>query len=342
MSASKECYHLDDYIVITVDIEDCPVVEFPLIELFNISTATVVDNYLDVVKDYVVQLLEDTTWLDLQSATCLLSSRLCLYHRRNEGELLSLRRPALQRLITQKIRCRSGVNYDPIEVPLFIRFMRPGITLPHRATFPTAISHISRSIASIFPGESHSSHGARSVFCPCPDVICSSITKVSTLAETTPNCSATLIMHTEELDGSNTTLDAPIVTSKDVGYDHASSQMPLLECKAVSCPHSCIRSQLLIFEMVQHTAALSASPGDVVILFSTTSTMTDMGILPYHIATPVSFWADTSCHHDIEDFNTLLPSIGMKFQPIDRGRLRSCSGCSPLSLGFVVLSCHVG
>ncbi len=44
MSASMELYHWNDYVAIKVDIEDCPVVEFPLTELFDIANATVVDN----------------------------------------------------------------------------------------------------------------------------------------------------------------------------------------------------------------------------------------------------------------------------------------------------------
>jgi hypothetical protein len=324
MMAPREFYHSDDYVVITVDIEDCPLVEFPLTELFDIATSTVVDNYLEVVQDYVTQLIEDTTWLDTQSAKCLLCSRLRMYHRRNEGELLSLRQPALQRLITQKLRFRNGVNYDPIEVPLFIRFMNPDITLPRKTRFPTAISRISRSIASIFSNEAHGFDGARSYPCPIPGVLCPSTTKMSTLTGTTSNCSARRIMHTEDLDCSDTTLDAALVTTEDVEYYNASSRMTLPECKSVNCPYSCIQSQLLILDTVQHTAVTSTS-SDGVATTPATSTIADMGTLPYHIAMPVSFWADNSCHHDIEDFNRLLPSIGMKFHPIDRGRLRSCT-----------------
>lgn len=317
MSASKEWYHLDDYIVITVDIEDCPVVEFPLIELFAIATTTVVDNYLDVVKGYVAQLLEDTTWLDTQSAKCLLCSRLCMYHRRNEGELLSLRQPALQRFITQKLRCRNGVNYDPIEVPLLIRFMNPDITLPRKTRFPTAISRISPSIASIFSNEAHGFDGARSYPCPILGVLCPSTTKMSALTGTTSNCSARRNMHSEDLDCSDPTLDAALVTTEDVEYYNASSRMTLPECKSINRPRNfCIQSQLLIFDTVQHTAVPSTS-SDGVATTPATSTIADVGTLPYHIATPVSFWADSSCHHDIEDFNRLLPSIGMKFHPID-------------------------
>ena len=131
MSASMEFFHCNDCVAITIDIEDCPVVEFPLTELFDIANATVVDNYLVVVQDYVTQLLEDTTWLAKQSALCILRSRLCIYHRRNEDELdlLTLRQPGLQRLISQMLCCRNGVHSDPIEVPLFIRFKHVGKNL---------------------------------------------------------------------------------------------------------------------------------------------------------------------------------------------------------------------
>jgi hypothetical protein len=62
MSASREFSFLaDDSIIITADIDDCPWVEIPLTELFDLSTFNLVDNYIQVLHSYVAQLLEDTT-----------------------------------------------------------------------------------------------------------------------------------------------------------------------------------------------------------------------------------------------------------------------------------------
>lgn len=173
MSASREFYHSDDYVVITIDIEDCPLVEFPLSELYDTATSTVVDNNLEVVHGYVTQVLEDTTWLDTQSALCLLQARLCIFYRRNEGELLTLRQPALQRL--DEIPC------DPIEVPLFIRFAHPEITFPCRTRFPPAIHRRRQSTTMICSDEAPGFD--LTGFTPMSDVLCSSMTEVIILEE---------------------------------------------------------------------------------------------------------------------------------------------------------------
>ena len=139
MSASTEFYHSDNYVTITIDIEDCPVVEFPLTELFDIASSTIVDNYLEVLQEYVTQILEDTTWLDKQSKLCLLRARFCVYQRKNDGTLYTLRQSALQRLITQTLRCDYGVH-RPIEVPLFVRLRSPEINVPRKTRFPVALA----------------------------------------------------------------------------------------------------------------------------------------------------------------------------------------------------------
>ena len=306
MSASMEFFHCNDCVAITIDIEDCPVVEFPLTELFDIANATVVDNYLVVVQDYVTQLLEDTTWLAKQSALCILRSRLCIYHRRNEDELLTLRQPALQRLISQMLRCRNGVHSDPIEVPLFIRFKHPEITLPRRTRFSTAISPVSRSTALICSTETHSFDSSRSN--PIPDVLCFSTAKASTLAEVTTNDFAARITdnwhYTEEgtLDGGETALKAPSVTIERLTFDTSQDTAVSTSCLGfVECQKS-------------------------VVVTSATSAMIYMGIMPRHVNALVPCWADVRCLEAIEDSNRFLPSISMRFHPIDRGRLRSCAG----------------
>jgi hypothetical protein len=230
-----EYNHCNDYVAITVDIEDCPVVEFPLTELFDIVNATVVDDYLDVVHDYVTQLLEDRTWLAKQSALCILRSRLCMYHRRNEGELLTLRQPALQRFISQMLHCRNG-GHDPIEVPLFIRFKCPEITLPRRTRFPTAISRVSRSTAPICcSAEAHGFDSSRSN--PIPDVLCSSTVKASTLAAaiSTNGFTAHITDYWQNtkkgsLDGSDAALKAPFATMELLTVDTIQHTTLSLSC----------------------------------------------------------------------------------------------------------------
>ena len=338
MSASLEFYHCNDYVAITIDIEDCPVVELPLTELFDIANATVVDNYLDVVQDYVTQLLEDTTWLAKQSALCILCSRLCIYHRRNEDELLTLRQPALQRFISQMLRCRNGVHCDPIEVPIFIRFKHPEITLPRRTRFPTAISRVSRSTALICSAEAHDFDIARRM--STLDVLCSSTTSVSTLTEITADGSAACITaywhSTEEgsLDsGAATSEQVPFVTIEDIGNsEYKDTTVPSTCSYFVECQNSLvIISVTSTLADIPHTALSLSCPGFVVcqkkvVVTSATSRMIYMGILPRHVTALVPCWADVSYLEAIEDSNRLLPSISMRFHPIDRGRLRTCTG----------------
>ncbi len=52
-----------DYVVITIDIDNCPLAEVPLAEIYDPNTSLLLDDYHNVIRGYVVQQLEDTTWL---------------------------------------------------------------------------------------------------------------------------------------------------------------------------------------------------------------------------------------------------------------------------------------
>ena len=126
---AEEIQHDNDCLVISIDIVDCPMAEIPLTEVFDVLTMSLLDNYHNVIRDSVLQQLEDTTWLERQSKSSLLRARYAVYHQRTESKLISLRKPALQRLITQALRYNSGVHH-PIKVPVFIRFLMPDNALP--------------------------------------------------------------------------------------------------------------------------------------------------------------------------------------------------------------------
>jgi hypothetical protein len=69
--------------------------------------------------------------------------------------------------------------------------------------------------------------------------------------------------------------------------------------------------ELLTSGTIQHTAVSTSCPGFV----------------ECHVTALVPCWADVSCLEAIEDSNRLLPSVNMRFHPIDRGRLvRTCAG----------------
>jgi hypothetical protein len=126
---AEEIQNNNDCLVIRIDIVDCLMAEIPLTEVYDVLTMSLLDNYHDVIRNSVLQQLEDTTWLERQSRLSLLCARFAVYHQRTEGKLISLRRPALQRLITQALRYNSGIHH-PIEVPVFIRFLMPDNVLP--------------------------------------------------------------------------------------------------------------------------------------------------------------------------------------------------------------------
>lgn len=138
MSASREFYPSDDHVVLTIDIEDSPLVAFPLRELFDNATSTLVVDYVQLLHDYVAQAVEDTTWLDTHLKMHLLRTRLGVFYRKEDGVIVSMRQPALQRRITQTLRSHRGSRH-PIEIPIFIRFLCPTINHPPRRTrFPPA------------------------------------------------------------------------------------------------------------------------------------------------------------------------------------------------------------
>ena len=122
MSSPEEYSHPDDIVILTVDIENCPIVEIPLTELYNVTSEHLKDDYLVILRHYVTQQLEDTTWLEDQSVTPLFDAGFATYHRRNNGDILFLRKPALLRLIKQSIRCREGPD-EAISIAVLICFM---------------------------------------------------------------------------------------------------------------------------------------------------------------------------------------------------------------------------
>lgn len=143
MSDAGEIQYPNDRVLITVDIEDSPLVEFPLCELFDLATSTLVDDYLEALQTSVAQVIEDTTWLDKKCKSRLLSTDFGVFHRVDDEAIFSMRKPALQRRIAQNLRSRTSGSHHPVEIPIFIRFMLPEIYLPpRRSEFPASIPRV--------------------------------------------------------------------------------------------------------------------------------------------------------------------------------------------------------
>ncbi|KAI2501680.1 hypothetical protein MHU86_12804 [Fragilaria crotonensis] len=91
MSDAGELRHDDDCLVVTIDIVDCPMAEIPLTEVFNVLTKTLLDNYHDVIRDSVLQQLQDTTWLSEDLIPLLTDSGFGMYHARDRNHIISLK-----------------------------------------------------------------------------------------------------------------------------------------------------------------------------------------------------------------------------------------------------------
>jgi hypothetical protein len=69
MLAPGESHHPDDIVILNVDIDDCPIAELPLTEIYDADASRLKDDYLVTLRNYVTQQLEDTTWLEDQSVS---------------------------------------------------------------------------------------------------------------------------------------------------------------------------------------------------------------------------------------------------------------------------------
>ena len=139
--APGRLYRPDDHVVMVVDIEDCPVADVPLTEIYDIENSVLVDSYLSVLKTYIVQQLKDTIWLDDQSTTPLFDAGFATFYQKADGGVQSLRKPALQRLIDQTIRNRPNVS-NPVRVEILIRFQIPISKLPRQSRSPPTIRSV--------------------------------------------------------------------------------------------------------------------------------------------------------------------------------------------------------
>lgn len=138
MSVFEESNHDDDFVILTVDIDDCPIAELPLTEIYDVTSSLLKDDYLDTLRAYITQQLEDTTWLEDQSVSPLFDAGFATFHRRANGDTLSLRKPALLRLIRQTLRGRPNA-LEPVSIPILIRFMVPESGLPNRENRSTTV-----------------------------------------------------------------------------------------------------------------------------------------------------------------------------------------------------------
>jgi hypothetical protein len=149
MAGAEEIQYDNDCLVITIDIVDCPMAEIPLTEVFNFTTMPLLDNYHDVICNTVLQQFEDTTWLSENQIPTLTDPGFGMYHARDRNSINSLQKPALQRLIIQRLKDRQRPS-NLVHVPVLIRFLIPDVGFPK----PPG--------SSVASGTVHKSHSQRS------------------------------------------------------------------------------------------------------------------------------------------------------------------------------------
>jgi hypothetical protein len=145
MSAPRELNHPDDFVILTVNVADSPIAELRLSEIFDVEASTIYDNYLLVLQDYVALQLKATFGLCDRFKFRLLGSRFIPLHCREDGDIVSLRKPALERLIRQTIQNRVDA-LRPVSVSILVQFKMSGFRIPRRlhdsARIPSKISRM--------------------------------------------------------------------------------------------------------------------------------------------------------------------------------------------------------
>jgi hypothetical protein len=137
MSDAREIRYDDDCLVITIDIVDCPMTEIPLTEVFDVPTMTVRKTFHDEIRTSVPQQLQDTPWLSEYLLPSLVDPGFGICHARDRNSIISLRKPALQRLIKQRLQGLSQQS-DLVHVPILIRFLIPDADIPKPPGFSAA------------------------------------------------------------------------------------------------------------------------------------------------------------------------------------------------------------
>lgn len=80
--------------------------EIPLTEVFDIPTMSLLATYHATITNSVLQQLQDTPWLSEDLVSSLTDPGFGMYHVRSRNSVISLRKPALQRLIIQRLQER--------------------------------------------------------------------------------------------------------------------------------------------------------------------------------------------------------------------------------------------
>jgi hypothetical protein len=129
MTVAEEILQLNDCLLIDLDIENCPSAEIPLMELYDMLTSSLLDNYRETIHLTIVQMLEDTMWVNSSMMETMLNAVFSIFEVRSNGQVISLRTQGLQRLVATVISTRA-VPVTSIQIPILIRFKLSALDLP--------------------------------------------------------------------------------------------------------------------------------------------------------------------------------------------------------------------
>ncbi|KAI2505528.1 hypothetical protein MHU86_8864 [Fragilaria crotonensis] len=122
MTVAEEIPHLFDCFLVKLDIVNCPMAEIPLADLFDLVTSSLLENYLDIIRGVVVEMLEDAMWIDESTREKMVDTGFALFEVRDgPGLIISLRAAALQRYVAQSIANRQ-MPISTLRIPIMVRF----------------------------------------------------------------------------------------------------------------------------------------------------------------------------------------------------------------------------
>ena len=124
---------LNDCFLIDLDIEDCPSAEIPLTDLYDMLTSSLLDNYRETIHLTIIQMLEDTMWINPAMMETIMNATFSMFEVRPNGQVISLRTQALQRLVSAVVAARA-VPIVSIQIPILIRFKLSILELPRPPT----------------------------------------------------------------------------------------------------------------------------------------------------------------------------------------------------------------
>jgi hypothetical protein len=225
--------------------------EIPLTEVFDVLTMSLLDTYHDVIRESVLQQLQDTTWLLEDLLPSLTDPCFGMYHARNRNSTISLQKLTLQRLIVQRLKNRSCPS-NIVHVPILIRFLIPDVDIP-KAPGSSAAS-----------GSVRESHSQRSRRGPPSEIDTSNPVDVPFVADNVladadtpvPPIGANIGATTNPVATAPTFCGQPIDTWPTGGHD-----LPIGATRRFQIPpENALPRQLFDSTTTTHTGALTCTP----------------------------------------------------------------------------------